>query len=115
MPPQVQGNTNIVSADQLKEIVAAMSRDSINALKRRYPAAQVSQDVNAANVVRVTPVMVAPNALVPWASVQGQLILQDSVTGQQLVSRGSYGLLDVYNHRADAANYVFDQLVQQLP
>lgn len=115
MPPVVQGNTGLVNADQLKEIIGAMSRDSANALKRRYAAAQFTQDVNAPNVIRVTPIMVAPNALVPWATLQGQLILQDSATGQQLVSKGSYGLLTVYNHRADAANFVFDQLTQQLP
>lgn len=115
MPPQVLGNTNLVNGDQLKEIIGAMSRDSAGALKRRYTGAQFGQDANAAGVIRVTPVMVAPNALVPWATIQGQLILQDSTTGQQLVSKGSYGLLAVYNHRADAANFVFDQLVQQLP
>lgn len=115
LPPVVQGNTNLVSGDQLKEVLAAMSRDSAGALKRRYPNAQFTEDMNAPNVIRVTPLMVAPSALVPWATLRSQLTLQDSVTGQQLVSKGSYGLLTVYNHRADAANFVFDQLTQQLP
>lgn len=114
LPPVIQGNASLIGGNDLKEVLGAMSRDSQGALKRRYPGARFTADANTPGVIRVSPQMQAPSALVPWASIGARWILQ-SPGAPDLVLQQDFSLWSVYTHRADAANFVFDQLAQRLP
>lgn len=114
LPPVIQGNPNLVSGSDMASIVASMVRDSQGAIKRHYPAANFTSDTNAAGVIRVTPQMVTPSALVPWANIGAAWVIQ-SAGNPDLVLKQDFSLWAVYLHRADAANFVFDQLAQRLP
>lgn len=114
LPPVIQGNASLIGGSDMKEVLGAMSRDSQGALQRRYPGAHFTTDANVPNVVRVTPQMQAPSALVPWANVGARWVLQ-SQGSPDLVLQQDFSLWTVYLHRAEAANFVFDQLAQRLP
>ncbi|WP_164473360.1 hypothetical protein [Deinococcus psychrotolerans] len=114
LPPVIQGNASLIGGSDLKEVLGAMSRDSQGALKRHYPGASFTTDVNAPNVIRVSPQMQAPGALVPWANIGARWVIQ-AQGAPDLVLQQDFSLWSVYTHRADAANFVFDQLAQRLP
>ena len=114
LAPRVNGNRSLVSAGDYNTVLRALVNDSAGAIKRRYPNATIGTDAKAAGAVLVTPVLNAPSALVPWAKLSVAMNLR-LPSGQTLnLSRG-FGVLEVYNHRADAANYMFDELTKQLP
>lgn len=114
LSPQVNGNRSLVSGGDFQTVVRALSNDSAGAIKRRYPGATIATDPNTANAIQVTPVLNAPNALVPWAKLSASMNLKLPSGANVNLSR-TFGLLEVYNHRADAANYMFDQIATQLP
>ncbi|AWN23911.1 hypothetical protein DKM44_12280 [Deinococcus irradiatisoli] len=114
MPPVVIGNASLLGGSDMAAVLGAMSRDSAGALKRHYPGAHFASDPAAPGVIRVTPQMLAPSALVPWATIGARWVFQ-APGMPDLVLQQQFGLLTVYLHRAEAANFVFDQLAQQLP
>lgn len=114
LPPVIQGGNALVSGDQRSAILSAMSRDSAGAISRRYPGARFAADANLPGAVRVTPLLVAPGALLPWANFAAQLTLQSP--GQpDLTLQQQFNVWTIYTHRAEAANFMFDQLARQLP
>ncbi|WP_027461301.1 hypothetical protein [Deinococcus murrayi] len=114
LPPQIQGNPNLISAEQQAALLAAMSRDSAGALKRRYPGASIVADARAPGVIKVSPVLVAPNALVPWAKLTARLDFE-LPEGQRVTVQDHFGLLTLWQQQHEAANFVYDQLVRRLP
>ncbi|MFC6591002.1 hypothetical protein ACFP81_02470 [Deinococcus lacus] len=112
MTPRIEGNTNLVSGGDLQTVLAAMQRDSAGAIKRRFPAATISETAGP-NVVKVTPTLVAPSALVPWAKVSARLDF-DLPSGQRVSVSDTYSVIALYEHRADAANFLFDQLMKRV-
>lgn len=114
LDPRIEGNPNIVSGEQRAGILAAMRRDSAGAIKRRYPNATIVTDVQAPGVVRVTPVLVTPRALMPWAKLTARLQF-DLGAGQRVTLDDQFGLLTLWQQQADAANYLYNELVKKLP
>ncbi|ADY26012.1 conserved hypothetical protein, precursor [Deinococcus proteolyticus MRP] len=114
LSPQVNGNRSLVSAGDYQTVVKALANDSAGAIKRRYPGATIATDPNTAGAIQVTPILTAPSALLPWAKFSAALSLK-LPSGRTVNVRQNFGVLEVYNHRADAANYIFDQLAKQLP
>ncbi|WP_227978436.1 hypothetical protein [Deinococcus terrestris] len=114
LAPQIQGNPNLLSAEQRAGILAAMGRDSAGAIKRRYPGATIVADPNTPGVIKVSPVLVAPGALVPWAKLTARLDF-DLPAGRRVTVQDQFGLLTLWQHQHDAANFLYDQLVQRLP
>lgn len=114
LDPRIEGNPNIVSGEQRAGILAAMKRDSAGAIKRRYPSATIVTDPQTPGAVRVTPVLVTPRALVPWAKLTARLQF-DLGGGQQVVLDDQFGLLTLWQQQAQAANFLYDELVKRLP
>ena len=114
LTPVIQGNFSLVGGSDQAAIVAAMMRDSAGALKRHYPNAKFASDPALPGAVRVTPQMLAPSALVPWATIGARWVIQ-AQGAPDLVLHQNFSLWTVYLHRAEAANFVFDQLAQRLP
>ncbi|WP_425145330.1 hypothetical protein [Deinococcus sp.] len=112
-PAALEGNAGLLKADQQKIVLDAMQRDSQNALKRKYPAAQFSTDAAAPGVIVVHPVWMVPGSLLPWNSFQARLELNRGA--ERAVVSDTFGVLEVWQHQADAANYVFDRVVAKLP
>ncbi|WP_261663732.1 hypothetical protein [Deinococcus sp. Marseille-Q6407] len=112
--PQVNGNRSLVSAGDYQTVVKALANDSAGALKRRYPGATITTNANTPGAIQVTPVLNAPGALLPWAKFSAAMNLK-LPSGRSVNVAQNFGVLEVYNHRADAANYIFDQLAKQLP
>lgn len=112
--PQVNGNRTLVSGGDYQTVLRAMSTDSAGAIKRRYPGATIATDANTPGAIKVTPVLNAPGALLPWAKFSAALSLK-LPSGQVINVRQNFGVLEVYQHRYNAANYIFDQLAGQLP
>ena len=111
--PVWEGSAALVSAEQRSGIVSALRRDSEGALKRRYPQATFVP-VGTPGAVRVTPAIVAPSALVPWAKLTVRLDL-DLPSGNKASLSESFGLLTLWQQGAEAANYAFDVLAKRLP
>ncbi|GAA3999663.1 hypothetical protein GCM10022631_08220 [Deinococcus rubellus] len=114
LPPVVQGNASLIGSSDMQSVLGAMARDSQGAIHRRYPGAHFTDDANAPGVIRVTPQMLAPSALVPWANIGASWVFQ-AQGAPDLVLQQNFSLWTVYLHRAEAANFVFDQLAQRLP
>ncbi|WP_019588243.1 hypothetical protein [Deinococcus apachensis] len=114
LDPRIEGNPNIVNGEQRAGILAAMRRDSAGAIKRRYPNATIVTDLQTPGVVRVTPVLVTPNALVPWAKLTARLQF-DLGAGQIVTLDDQFGLLTLWQQQGQAANYTYDRLVQRMP
>ncbi|WP_081909036.1 hypothetical protein [Deinococcus sp. YIM 77859] len=114
LPPRIEGNVNLVTGEQRTAILEAMRRDSARAIKRRYPQATIATDPQTPDAVKVTPVLTAPQALVPWAKLTAHLYF-DLGDGQRVAVNDQFGLLTLWQQQADAANYVYDRLAQKLP
>lgn len=112
--PEIRGNPNLLNGEQRETILRAMKTDSGAAIKRRYPQATVTTDETAPNAIRVTPILITPGALLPWLSMGAQLQL-DFPEGRRVILSESHSVLTVYQHQADAANFVFDSLSKKLP
>lgn len=111
--PVWEGSTSLVSAEQRAGIVTALRHDSEGALKRRYPQAKFVP-AGTPGAIKVTPAIVAPTALVPWAKMTVRLDL-DLPSGNRASLSENFGLLTLWQQGAEAANYAFDQLAQRLP
>lgn len=111
--PVWQGSTSLVSAEQRSGILQALKNDAAGALKRRYPAATIVA-ADAPGAVKVTPVLTAPQALVPWAKLGLSLNLQLPGGPTQTLTE-SFGLLTLWQQGPEAANYAYDQMVKKLP
>ncbi|SMB92232.1 hypothetical protein [Deinococcus hopiensis] len=117
LEPQVQGNVTILNEQERGEVLGAMKRDSAGALKRRYPGATIVTDSAQAaqpDVIRVTPMIVAPPNLLPWSKLSAGLSF-DLAGGQRVVLSDQYSIMAVWAHRFDAANFVYDGLLKKLP
>ncbi|NTY01594.1 hypothetical protein [Deinococcus sp. JMULE3] len=113
LDPVIEGNQNLVSADQRQSILAAMRRDSGGALKRRYPQATIAATPTA-NAIQVRPVFVAPNALLPWNKLGARLEFQ-TAQGQTYAVSDTFGISVLLRYRAEFVNYMYDQLATRLP
>ncbi|UQN04886.1 hypothetical protein [Deinococcus sp. QL22] len=113
LEPQVEGNSNLVSAEQRSSILAAMKRDSAGAIVRRYPSAKIVE-VATPGAINVTPTFVAPNSLVPWAKLGGRLAFQ-LPEGQQMVVQETFGLGTLFQHGGEFVNFMYDTLAKRLP
>ena len=114
LPPQVQGNQNLISAEQRQGVLRALRKDSGDAILRRYPKGRVIHEGAATGAVRVTPVLTSPAALVPWAKLSVSLTF-DLPDGGQMVMNEPFGLMTLVQRGPDAANYAFDQIARRLP
>ena len=111
--PVWEGSTSLVSTEQRAGIVTALRHDSEGALKRRYPQAKFVP-AGTPGAVQVTPAIVAPGALVPWAKMTVRLDLELPGGARTSLSE-SFGLLTLWQQGAEAANYAFDVLAKRLP
>ncbi|GMA15021.1 hypothetical protein E5F05_11975 [Deinococcus metallilatus] len=114
LDPRIEGNPNIVNDEQRAGILTAMKRDSAGAIKRHYPNATIVTDAQTPGVVKVTPVLVTPNALLPWAKLTARLDF-DLGSGQRVILNDQFGLLTLWQYQAEAANYLYGELVKKLP
>ncbi|MFC4427517.1 hypothetical protein [Deinococcus navajonensis] len=114
LDPEIQGNPNLITGEQRAGVLRAMRKDSGDAIKRRYPNATITTDASAPNVIRVSPVLVAPAALLPWSKLTARLTFA-LPEGSRVVMNEQHTLLTVWQHQTDAANFVFDRLAQKLP
>lgn len=114
LAPQMLGNPNLVGDSDRGSILDAMRRDSGNALKRHYPTATIGNDLNNTQAIRVTPVMVTPSSLLPWLTLTARLDFA-LPEGDRVTLTQDFGMWTVWQHQAEAANYVYDQLAQRLP
>ncbi|MEF2277733.1 hypothetical protein V3W47_05425 [Deinococcus sp. YIM 134068] len=114
LDPRIEGNPKLLSGEQWTGIVSAMRRDSAGAIKRRYPRAIIVTGEAAPETIRVTPVLVAPNALVPWAKLNARLDF-DLPDGGRVSLNETFGLLTLWQQQAQAANYVYNELAKRLP
>lgn len=114
LPPQIQGNQNLISAEQRQGVLRALRKDSGDAILRRYPNGRVTQEETAPGAVRVTPVLTAPAALVPWAKLSVSLSF-DLPGGGRVVMNEPFGLMTLVRQGPQAANYAFDQIARRLP
>lgn len=114
LSPRIEGNPNIVSADQRAGILGAMQRDSGEAIKRRYPGATLVTDPQTPGAIKVTPILVTPGALLPWAKLTARLHF-DLAGGQRVSVQDQFGLITLWQHQAEAANYLYNELAKKLP
>ncbi|PTA66983.1 hypothetical protein [Deinococcus arcticus] len=114
LDPKIEGNPNLVSAEQRASILAAMKRDSAGAIKRRYPKATVTEKASTPGAIEVRPVFVAPRALLPWAKLGARLEFR-LPEGQTMVLSETFGISVLLRHQAEFVNYLYDQLAARLP
>ncbi|UQN06404.1 hypothetical protein [Deinococcus sp. QL22] len=114
LEPRVEGNINLVGADQRKSILEAMKRDSAGAISRRYPAAKIATDAATPGAIRVTPTFIAPRSLVPWAKLGGRLDFE-LPNGQKMSAREDFGISILLQKRSEFVNYMYDTVAKQLP
>lgn len=115
LAPEIQGNTNLVSGEQLQSVLKAMKTDSGGAIKRRYSGATIVADPNTPGAIKVTPVLFAPASLLPWATLNVQLLLDFPGGGRVVLNGDRLSVLTVYGHGGDAANFLFDGVASKLP
>lgn len=114
LAPQLTDSANVLSADQKKGILDALSRDSQGAIARRYPNAKFVTDPATPNVIKVTPSLTAPTALVPWGKVGTRLDVQ-LPDGNTVALVDSFSVMTLWQQSWNAANYAFDRLAKQMP
>lgn len=114
LEPRVEGNINLVGADQRKSILEAMKRDSAGAIVRRYPTAKIATNAATPGAIRVTPTFIAPRSLVPWAKLGGKLDFE-LPGGQKMSAREDFGISILLQKRSEFVNYMYDTVVKQLP
>lgn len=114
LAPQIQGNQNLISAEQRVGVLRALRKDSGDAILRRYPKGRVVQEGAFPGAIRVTPVLTAPAALVPWAKLSVSLVF-DLPGGGRRIMNEPFGLTTLVRQGPQAANYAFDQIARRLP
>jgi hypothetical protein len=113
LAPTLDGRVALLSPDQQKSVLEAMQRDVQAAVLKKYPAATFVTDAATPGIITLHPVLTVPDALLPWSNFQARIELSQS--GQNAVIKDTFGVFEVYQHQADAANYVFGKLAQKLP
>ena len=114
LDPRIEGNPGLLNAEQQAGILKAMRTDSAGAIARHYPNARFVTDAATPGVVKVSPVLVTPSALVPWAKLSARMDLQ-LPDGNTVSLNESFGMLTLWQQGAQAANYAYDRLAQRLP
>lgn len=114
LAPRIVGNPDIVNDQQRAGILAAMKRDSAGAIKRRYPNASIVTNLQTPGVIKVTPILETPRALLPWAKLTARLNF-DLGGGQRVSVHDQFGLMTLWKHQAEAANYLYNELAKKLP
>ncbi len=114
LDPRIEGNPGLLSAEQQAGILKAMRTDSAGAISRHYPNAKFVTDPATPGAVKVSPVLVTPGALVPWAKLSARLDLQ-LADGSPVSLNESFGLLTLWQQGPQAANYAYDRIAQRLP
>jgi hypothetical protein len=114
LDPRIEGNPGVVNDEQRAGILSAMRRDSGEAIRRRYPQATIVTGAEMPGAIRVTPVLVAPGTLVPWAKLSARLDF-DLPDGGRVSLNDTFGLLILWQHQAEAATYVYGELAKRLP
>lgn len=114
LAPRIEGNPEIVNDQQRAGILAAMKRDSAGAIKRRYPNASIVTNPQTPGVIKVTPILETPGALLPWAKLTARLNF-DLGSGQRVSLHDQFGLMTLWKHQAEAANYLYNELAKKLP
>lgn len=116
LDPQVSGNVGLISGGDQQTVLRAMKKDSGDAIQRRYPKATIvrAPAQAKADAIRVTPAMTAPPALLPWSKLNVNMILNFPEGGQVNLTQ-QFSVLELWQHRSDAANYAYDQLALRLP
>lgn len=110
---KVHGSPSSVSNEQIKSVVRAMKNDAAGALKRRYPKATILNTTTSQAIV-VTPALFVPSGLWPWSTVELHMTFR-MPTGKQYRLRQKFGVLELWNHSYNAANFAFDELAKRLP
>ncbi len=113
LAPSLEGHPATLNPDQQKSVLAAMQRDLQGAMSRKYPSAHFVSDPATPGAITLRPVLTVPGALLPWNTFQARVELRQG--GMAAVVQDSFGVLEVYQHQADAANYLFDRLASKLP
>lgn len=113
LAPSLEGTPGTLSADQQKSVLVAMQHDLQGAVLRKYPTARFVTDASTPGVITLRPVLTVPGSLWPWNNFQARVEMGQN--GGKAVVQDNFGVLEVYNHQADAANYLFDRLVGKLP
>lgn len=111
--PRWEGKTGLVSAEQEKAILEALSRDAAGALTRRYPGAKVLS-APAEGAILVTPVLLAPDSLLPWSPMGVRLDFA-LPSGEKVSLREGFTVMALYQHGIQAANFAYDQVAKRLP
>lgn len=114
LEPRIEGNANVISAEQRAGVLSAMKRDLAGAIKRRYPNAQIVTDAQTPNVIKAAPILTAPDSLMPWSTLNARVDFEFT-DGQKVQLGQNFSVLTLWQHSYDAANYLFDQLVTKLP
>jgi len=119
LPPRIEGNAGLIDEAQRARFLIEMRRTSELALKRRYPKATVLPDAQtpeaqAPGVVKVTPVVVAPTSLTPWAKLSASLHFELS-GGQRVELKNEFGLLTLWQHQDHFMEYLYGEVAAQLP
>ena len=114
LDPRIEGNANLITGEQQAGVLAAMKRDSAGAITRRYPNAKIAADVNTPGAIKVTPVLIAPGSLTPWAKMSAQLNL-DLADGNRISLVDSFNVLTLWQKGPEAANYAYDVLASKMP
>ncbi|MFD1733645.1 hypothetical protein ACFSC4_24510 [Deinococcus malanensis] len=114
LPPQIEGNPEGLTAHQRKIVLKSMRHDLAGSLKRRYPKAAVVTTMEDRNVIRVTPVIEAPQRLLPWGKLGLKLIFERR-SGQRFLLKEQFTLFNLWQQQDDAAKYAYDKLVDRLP
>ncbi|AFD25615.1 hypothetical protein DGo_CA1688 [Deinococcus gobiensis I-0] len=114
LDPRIEGNPGLLNAEQQAGILKAMRTDSAGAISRHYPNAKFVTDPATPGAVKVSPVLVTPGALVPWAKLSARLDLQ-LADGSPVSLNESFGLLTLWQQGPQAANYAYDRIAQRLP
>jgi len=114
LPPRIEGNSKVLNAQQRQVILKSMRQDLAQAIKRRYPRATVVAEAGSGEAVKVTPVVEAPRALLPWTKLMVRLVFELR-NGEHVVLKNQFNLLTLWRQQDNAARYVYDKMVKDLP
>lgn len=112
-PGRIEGNAGLIGAADQETVLRALVNDFSTELKAIRPSAGLTTAAPSENDVAVTPILIAPDALLPWSKVSAALEFRHPDGRTERFVR-SYGLLEVYNHRDKAANYLFAGLLDEM-
>ena len=109
----MDGEPDTFSADQQRTLLTAMEHDLQGAVMRKYPAARFVTDPSIPGVITLRPVLTVPAALVLSNSVQVRVEMRQNEGS--MILKDNFGMLELYLHQTEVANYIFDKMVSDLP